>query len=73
MKVSKTFEVELPGGEIFELEACAVQTVDPAYGADADGNRGQRREYLEDVTIPDDEMKRLKERLVKSLTGVDWD
>ena len=65
--VEKTFKIEI------EVTASCNLSVDTAWGSDADGNRGTRVTYVEDVHIEESEWKRLKTAVEKELAEMDWE
>ncbi|VVB53331.1 Uncharacterised protein [uncultured archaeon] len=69
-QVSAEFTIELPNGKEFTFEAKATKTVDPAYGADADGRRGVRVEYLEDILFDE---KAIVKAVREALHDTDWE
>lgn len=46
---TETFMYEEENGTIWELRAFATAKVDNSYGADADGRRGTRAIFIEDI------------------------
>jgi hypothetical protein len=71
-KVTKTFTLGLPNGKEVEFEATAT-LVRYLYGADADGNRGEMREDVDDIAIDPKEEARVKEAIFESLAESDWE
>lgn len=55
------FEIEI------EVEASADVRVDPNWGSDTDGRRGQRMVFVGDVKIADDEWAKIKKALEEKL------
>lgn len=75
MHIEKTFTIELPDGSTWDVTATANKNTFK-YGADADGNRGEKRTEIEDVRVSDAEMGRFKNALEKALDNLgaeDWE
>lgn len=69
-QISKEFTIDLPNGKEYTFEVKATKTIDPDYGADRDGRRGIRVEYLEDIILDE---KALVKAVRESLQDADWD